>query len=92
MAKTPMPVSKPEAEKTEDRQVAQAAAEQAEQHAADVAEAEAEEGTIPARILVDHGRFKCNTLALLTEAQAANCADWADTSDEAVAYVTSLED
>ena len=54
MAKTPMPVSKPEAEKTEDRQVAQAAAEQAEQHAADVAEAEAEEGTIPARLSLIH--------------------------------------
>jgi hypothetical protein len=45
---------------------------------------------IEARVLVDHQDFRANTLALLTEAEAASCAGWADTDPDAVAYVKSL--
>lgn len=92
MAKTPTPVKTPEPPKADEKPaVAQGHAEVPETKAP-VAQANEAQGTIPARILVDQGRHRCNTLALLTEEEAANCKGWADLSDEAVAYVKSLED
>ncbi|BBC72916.1 hypothetical protein AEB_P2048 [Altererythrobacter sp. B11] len=45
---------------------------------------------IEARVLVDHGGYHANTIALLTEAEAQICGDWADTHPAAVAYAKSL--
>jgi hypothetical protein len=93
MARKPTPVSqaagRPEA--PADEQVpANQAADQTEAKAEELQAEPAEPGTIPARILLDHGDYKCNTLALITETEAENCADWADTSRAAVQYVASV--
>lgn len=89
MAKTPTPAKVPAATSPATDPVQP----ELQQPTAEQPEAEPTEvGTVPARVLVDHGRHRCNTLALLTEAEAANCDAWADTSREAVEYAASITD
>jgi hypothetical protein len=88
--RTPTPV----AQTANETEAAAAAAEQTTDTAAEgtADAAPVEEGTIPARILVDHLGFKANTLAMLTEAEAAICEGWADLEEAAVEFVKSLAD
>lgn len=89
MAKTPVPAKpeQPKAEEKPDTQNPPAVDPKPDQ--TDAEQLVAPRGAIPARILVDHGGHRCNTLALLTEAEARDCKDWADLSHEAVEYAAS---
>lgn len=89
MAKTPTPARTP-APRASQPAAGQTPHQEDAKVESDAQGAEPALGTIPARILVDHGEHKCNTLSLLTEDEAENCADWADTSRAAVEYAASI--